>query len=212
MQNFQALHKQAGNQAFALLLLALTLLPVVAQSQSLAGVTDKECVRGDCIDGSGTLEFRTRWGKGSYVGNFANGEFDGYGRLEVPISFNAKEVYVGNFEQGLRSGRGTHWNGEGNLYIGQWKNNKRNGQGSYFFKLPEWRENQHTEFWLRENTENYTGDFVDDHFQGEGTYRWPDGQKSVGSFFANEKHGLGTFYYQTGTPRQQFWQYGDFIR
>ena len=100
----------------------------------------------------------------------------------MPISWTEKEVYVGNWERGLRVGRGTHWNGKGNLYVGQWRDNKRNGLGSYFFNLPEWRENQHSEFWLKENTENYTGEFVNDHFQGQGTYRWANGHRYEGAF------------------------------
>jgi len=34
----------------------------------------------------------------------------------------------------------------------------------------------------------------------------------VGGFFANDKHGFGTFYYETGTARKQLWEYGDFVR
>ena len=181
-------------------------------AQPLANVTAEECIRGDCIEGFGRLELTTEWGKGSYAGNFRDGEFHGSGRLEVPISFTEKEVYVGNWDMGVRSGRGTHWNGRGKLYIGQWRDDRRNGYGSYFFGLPEWRENQHSEFWLKENVENYTGEFVDDLYHGEGTFRWPGGQKFVGGFFANEKHGAGTYYYSTGVARQQYWQYGDFIR
>ena len=65
---------------------------------------------------------------------------------------------------------------------------------------------------MKENVENYSGNFVDDFYQGQGTYRWPGGQKYVGGFFANEKHGQGTYYYSTGSPRQQVWEYGDFVR
>ena len=181
--------------------------------QSLKGVTEETCLRGDCVSGEGTLELTTEFGKGRYTGGFLDGEFEGYGRLEMPISWTEKEVYVGNWERGLRAGRGTHCNGKGNLYVGQWRDNKRNGLGSYFFNLPEWRENQHSEFWLKENTENYTGEFVNDHFQGQGTYRWANGHRYEGGFFAGDKHGFGTFYYaKTGTARQQLWNYGDFVR
>ena len=179
---------------------------------ALDEVTDRQCVRGDCQQGDGTLELSTAWGKGRYVGEFKDGEFDGYGRLELPISFLDKEVYVGYWRQGERSGRGTHWNGKGNLYIGEWADDKRNGQGSYFFNLPRWEENRHTEFWLKENTENYTGQFVNDHYQGYGEYRWPDGQRYEGQFFASKKHGPGTFYYATGTRREQYWEYGKLLR
>jgi len=183
-----------------------------AVGQSLESVTAERCIRGDCIDGEGTMEFDTAFGKGRYAGGFLDGEFHGHGRLEIPVSFVAEEVYVGSWKRGAREGRGKHWNGRGNLYIGEWKNNKRHGRGSYVLNLPEWRENEHTEFWLQDNTENYTGDFVNDHYHGQGTYRWTNGRKSVGGFFASEKHGHGTFYYETGTARKQLWNYGDFVR
>ena len=181
-------------------------------AQSLKEVTEEECVYGSCGNGRGTLSLKTPWGLGEYIGDFRDEEFHGYGRLEIPISFTQRAVYAGNWVRGQREGRGTHWNGEGKLYIGEWRTNKRHGTGSYFFNIPEWKENEHTEFWLKENFENYTGDFVEDHFQGKGTYRWPDGQRYEGSFFASDKHGEGVFYYTTGTSRKQFWHYGDLLR
>jgi hypothetical protein len=181
-------------------------------AQPLANVTAKECVSGDCSDGRGRLEVATQWGKGQYFGHFKQGEFHGKGRLEVPISFTQKSIYDGEWEMGRRSGRGTHWSGDGNLYIGQWKNDRRHGQGSYFIGLPRWEENQHSEFWMKENLENYSGTFVDDLYHGQGTFRWPGGQKYQGGFFANKKHGPGTYYYSTGSARYQLWEYGDFVR
>lgn len=197
-------------QLLAGFVLSLPAASLVAQS--LAEVTAEECVFGDCTEGRGRLELTTQWGKGQYFGSFRDGEFHGKGRLEIPISFTAKAIYDGYYDMGVRSGRGTYWNGDGKLYIGQWKDDKRNGYGSYFFGLSEWRENEHSEYWMKENLENYTGNFVDDFYHGEGTYRWPGGQKYVGGFFANEKHGQGTYYYVTGSPRQQLWNYGDFVR
>ena len=101
-------------------------------AQSLKDVTEEDCVYGDCNDGRGTLQLKTPWGLGEYIGDFRNGEFHGYGRLEVPISFTQRAVYAGNWARGIREGRGTHWNGDGKLYIGEWRNNKRHGTGSYF--------------------------------------------------------------------------------
>lgn len=195
------------------LLVIFSFLSLTVSAQSLRDVTEEICVRGECVDGQGTMELSTPFGKGRYVGDFVNGEFDGYGRLEIPISWTEREIYIGYWSEGYRQGRGTHWNGKGNLYIGEWRNNKRNGQGSYFYNLPGWRENQHTEFWLKDNFENYTGEFLNDHFHGQGTYRWADGKRYIGGFFAGEKHGQGTFYYDiTSTARQQVWEYGEFIR
>ncbi|MEQ8315429.1 MAG: hypothetical protein RL839_08200 [Gammaproteobacteria bacterium] len=211
------MYRQGLSPSIRLLLgvlsVALAATSGLAGAQSLDSVTAQTCVRGDCVSGIGTMEYATPFGKGTYAGEFEEGEFHGHGRLEIPISWTQKEVYEGDWENGIRSGRGKHWNGKGNLYIGEWRANKRNGYGSYFFNLPRWEENQHTEFWLRENTENYTGEFLNDHFHGQGTYRWPEGQRYEGGFFAGEKHGPGTFYYaKTGTARQQWWNYGDFIR
>ncbi|MDA0687080.1 MAG: hypothetical protein O2948_00440, partial [Proteobacteria bacterium] len=60
-------------------------------AQSLESVSNEECVRGECVTGEGTLELTTPFGKGRYVGGFVDGEFHGYGRLEIPISWTQKE-------------------------------------------------------------------------------------------------------------------------
>ena len=142
---------------------------------------------------------------------FKDGKYHGNGKLEEMLTVTARAYYDGNWDMGIRSGRGTYWNGEGNLYIGQWRNDKREGQGSYFFGVKDWTPNKYSEFWLSENVENYTGGFQNDLYQGNGTYRWPDGQRYVGEFFANDKHGPGTFYYSTGSIRPQVWEYGELL-
>ena len=190
----------------------LLLIPVTGFGQLLKEVTAENCISGDCVDGRGTMELATQWGKGSYVGNFVDSEFHGKGRLEVPISFTNKSVYDGNWNMSVREGRGTYWNGTGDLYIGQWKGNKRNGSGSYFFNLAKWEENKNSEYWLKENTENYSGEFLNDHYHGKGVFRWDTGKRYEGNFFAGNKHGYGIFYYETGNTRQQLWDFGDFVR
>ena len=128
------------------------------------------------------------------------------------ITRSDRAYYDGNWDMGIRQGRGTYWDGQSDLYIGQWQDDMRHGRGSYFFGLENWYPNKHSEHWLRENVENYSGEFVEDLYQGEGTYRWPNGQRFEGEFFANEKHGLGVFYYPTGTWREQLWEHGRLIR
>jgi hypothetical protein len=186
--------------------------PTLAQTAPTAiAEISRACIHGDCENGSGTLEIKTQFGTNTYVGNFKEAQYHGYGKLTELISFTQRAYYDGNWEMGVKNGRGTYWNGRGDLYMGQWRNDRRHGQGSYFFGIKDWSENKYSEFWLSENTENYVGDFVNDLYQGRGTYRWPDGQKYVGEFFANDKHGPGTFYYPRGTARQQVWEYGKFL-
>ncbi len=184
----------------------------LVNGQPLPEIIDKACVYGDCENGRGTMEIETPAGTATYRGSFVKGEFHGFGRLEEPLSFTEKAIYNGNWAYGRRNGRGTYWDGKKDLYIGQWRDNKRHGRGSYFVDLMEWHENEHTEFWLSQNIENYTGEFVNDLYQGEGIYRWKNGSRFEGGFFANSKHGFGTFYYATGTARKQLWNYGDFVR
>jgi len=183
-----------------------------ATAQPLPEILSKDCVYGDCENGRGTLEIDTPTGKAIYRGSFREGEFHGFGRLEEPLSFTEKAIYEGNWANGRREGRGKYFDGKGDLYIGEWRDGLRHGRGSYFVGIGRWNENQHTEFWLSQNTENYTGEFVDDLYQGQGIYRWKNGSRYEGGFFANDRHGFGTFYYSTGTARKQLWDYGDFVR
>jgi hypothetical protein len=172
----------------------------------------RQCIYGDCRDGFGIVEIRNEWGTDRYEGGFRDGKYHGHGRFEFMASRTERGYYDGDWSMGMREGRGTHWDGKANLYIGQWRDDLRHGRGSYFFGVRDWLPNKHSEFWLSENVENYSGDFVDDLYQGKGTYRWPDGQRYVGDFFANEKHGPGTFFYPTGTRREQVWRYGRLVR
>ena len=183
-----------------------------ATAQQLTDVISTECVSGDCQQGRGVMEIIVPTGKAIYDGHFEDGEFNGHGRLTVPLNVIDETVYVGNWRNGKRDGRGKYWNGKGNLYIGQWLDDIRHGQGSYFYNLPSWKENQHSEYWLKENTENYSGGFKDDLYYGQGTYRWINGNKYVGGYFANDRHGPGVFYYKTGSSRKQLWEYGEFVR
>ncbi|MBT8147071.1 MAG: hypothetical protein KJN90_09470 [Gammaproteobacteria bacterium] len=198
----------------AALILGLSVLSIAGTSiaQPLPEILDEDCVYGDCENGRGTLEIGTPAGKAVYRGSFRDGEFHGFGRLEEPLSFTEKAIYEGNWADGKRSGRGKYYDGKGDLYIGEWLDDMRHGKGSYFVRIGRWNENQHTEFWLSQNTENYTGDFVNDLYQGQGIYRWKNGSRYEGGFFANDRHGFGTFYYSTGTARKQLWEYGDFVR
>ena len=95
--------KKRLKKFISLQLLALTSLCALLFSelaaQSLKDVTEEDCVYGDCNDGRGTLQLKTPWGLGEYIGDFRNGEFHGYGRLEVPISFTQRAVYAGNWRE-----------------------------------------------------------------------------------------------------------------
>jgi len=73
---------------------------------------------------------------------------------------------------------------DGNIYNGQWKRSKKNGEGVLHF-----------------NTQDvFTGLFNDDSMQ-EGTMKYSDGSVYQGSWKDNKKHGYGTFeFYSNKVP------------
>ena len=62
-----------------------------------------ECIKGDCVNGKGTLTFPNGY---KYEGEFKDGKLHGKGTLTFP-------------------------NGE--KYVGEWKDDKRHGKGVYTF-------------------------------------------------------------------------------
>ena len=179
---------QSKLQFLALLLLFAPLLQ--AASRDEVG-----CITGDCANGKGTLVEETERGLRTYRGDFIDGKFHGFGRLTYE---DEREHYKGRFMSGKKWGRGTLWDRNGNIYMGEWRNDRRNGSGLQAFKVQGWKEDRYTENWLKENSENYHGQFKNDVFYGEGTYRWEDGTKYVGQWAANKKHGKGYFDHGTG--------------
>ena len=179
-----------------MLQLVLLLILGAGGPGTLAAVGDElGCLTGDCQNGVGTLVARGEQGLIRYSGAFVNGIYHGFGKLE---QFDQRLTYKGNFVAGLRNGRGTQWDRDSNVYIGLWRNDRRNGQGLQAYKVQGWSEDKYTENWLATNTENYQGTFLNDNLDGQGTYRWPDGVKYTGGWAANKKHGRGYFLYPTG--------------
>jgi len=66
----------------------------------------------------------------------------------------------------------------GNKYEGEWKNNKRHGQGTLYFN----------------DGDIYVGDFRDNKRNGQGVYTWKEsGNKYVGGYKDDKKNGEGVF-------------------
>ena len=76
---------------------------------------------------------------------------------------------------------------EGRQYVGEWKDNLYNGQGTFTW----------------ENSDKYVGEYKDGKFNGQGTYtfgpnsEWA-GEKYVGQWWNNKKNGRGTYTYANG--------------
>lgn len=85
---------------------------------------------------------------------------------------------------------GTYAFENGDLYIGQFKNDSFDGQGSYTYS----------------NGQKYIGDFRDGYFEGHGTKFYFDGDIYVGEWKNDKKHGQGAYTYTNGSKYIGEWK------
>lgn len=114
--------------------------------------------------------------RGVYKGSCLNGKANGYGSSKgKPYNGHYYQLYEGYFKDGFKEGEGTQtWfkqNGdltwsETDKYVGQFKNDKQDGQGTE--TLSDGRK--------------YTGQFRDGNYYGQGTSIDRNGRKYVGQF------------------------------
>ena len=74
--------------------------------------------------------------------------------------------YIGEFKNQKANGQGTFVWDDGDKYIGEWKDGNRTGQGIYI-----WNDGS-----------KYTGDFLNGERTGKGTMNYSDGGKYTGDF------------------------------
>ena len=89
---------------------------------------------------------------------------------------------------------GTYTWADGEQYVGEWKDDKANGQGAYTFA----------------NGNKYVGENKDDKANGQGTFTFASGDKYVGMFKDDKKHGQGTYIYSDGTVEEGIWKDDEF--
>ncbi|MET0869077.1 MAG: caspase family protein [Pseudorhodoplanes sp.] len=113
--------------------------------------------------------------------------------------------YVGEFRNHKRNGQGTYTWGNGNRYVGEFVDDKIEGQGTFTFKDgaryvgPFVNEKRHGRGTYTWADRNvYVGDFVADKIEGQGTYSFANGNKYVGAFRNELRNGRGTFTWKDG--------------
>ena len=122
-----------------------------------------------------------------YVGEFHKNVRHGIGNLRT----SQKSVVGGLWIDGqLVSGLATY-NFSGDIYNGQIRRNRKQGDGIFCF----------AETGLR-----YEGEFLDDYFWGRGRLIWPNGDQYFGTFYRGRRIGCGLLILATGERFRQFWQ------
>lgn len=122
-------------------------------------------------------------------------------------SFKAEtgHIYDGIFKNGDMPNGISMYPG-GAKYVGEFKNYKPHGYGTFIWKnkdkyVGEWKEGKShgngTKIW--KDGRKYFGTFENDKMEGKGSMFYPNGNKYVGEFVNNKRHGEGTYYYSDGT-------------
>ncbi|MDA9565333.1 caspase family protein [Alphaproteobacteria bacterium] len=93
-----------------------------------------------------------------------------------------KEKYIGEWKNNKRNGQGINSWINGDKYIGEYVDNIREGQGTVIFG----------------NGNKYVGRLKDNLFNGQGKFNWANGNKYEGEWKNGKQHGQGTFTFPDG--------------
>jgi len=115
--------------------------------------------------------------EGVYKGEFKNDLFDGNGEYTTK-----DDTYKGNFSKGAVTGKGTSIRRDGQVYIGEWLDGKRHGQGVFKNKKGD----------------TFSGIYHMNALQ-YGTWKFANGDSYEGTFANDKKDGFGTLKLTSGT-------------
>jgi predicted aspartyl protease len=88
----------------------------------------------------------------------------------------------------------------GDKYVGGWRDDKQNGQGTYTYGPGEW------------SGDKFVGEFKDGKRNGQGTYASANGDKFVGEYKDDAANGQGTKTTADGSIKQSgIWKDGKFV-
>jgi len=127
------------------------------------------------------------------------------------------DKYVGEWRDDKFNGQGTLTFPNGEKYVGEFKDNKYNGQGTLTFPngekyVGEWRDEKKNGQGTHTwpDGEKYVGEWKDNKYNGQGTFTFPSGEKYVGEFKDNKYNGQGTLTFANGTVWEGIWKDDEF--
>jgi hypothetical protein len=117
--------------------------------------------------------------------------------------------YIGEWKDGKKNGQGTLTITGGDKYVGEFKDDKLHGQGTYTFAkggnyVGEFKDDKRKQGTLTlPSGDKYVGEFKDNKLHGQGTFSYADGTKYIGEWKDGKKNGQGTFYNANGSITDQ---------
>ena len=129
------------------------------------------------------------------------------------LTFADGTKYVGEFKDNKSNGQGTLTFANGDKYVGEFKDYKSNGQGAFTWAngakyVGEWRDNKRIGQGTLTfaNGNKYVGEFKDNKYNGQGTLTFADGGKYDGEFKDHKSNGQGTATFADGTKYVGEWR------
>ena len=125
--------------------------------------------------------------------------------------------YIGEIKDEKPHGEGTYTNIHALTYKGQWENGKRHGTGTFtghdYEYTGKWKDGKkHGEGSLTFSSgEKYVGNFENDMRHGEGTSTLQNGDIYIGDFANDLRHGKGTFIRTNSGKKDGFWKHGIYV-
>jgi len=120
-------------------------------------------------------------------------------------TFEGGQKYIGEWKDDKTNGQGIRTYPSGNKYVGEYKDGKKHGQGTATFAsgnkyVGEYKDGKKTGqgTYTYANGDKYVGEWKDDKRNGQGTYTFADGDKYVGEWKDGNSHGRGTYTYPDG--------------
>lgn len=98
------------------------------------------------------------------------------------IHYASGNYYVGEIKDGKRHGKGTFYFSNGFKYEGEFKNGVIEGQGTFYY----------------DDGNIYNGEFVNNIRQGKGTMNYSNGDKYEGNWLEGKKSGKGIYTFANG--------------
>ena len=147
------------------------------------------------------------------MGQWRNNQFTGWGR---EINRNG-EIYEGKFVNGNLSGKGMYTNGKV-YYVGEFRNKKMVGYGEIFTEeyhyygqlwnnIPNGKGKIHI---YKEGT--YEGDFENGDIDGNGVFKWNNGNYYFGEMKKGKMNGKGKLVHRNGFVENGYFRDGNFIK
>ena len=121
--------------------------------------------------------------------------------------------YTGYFQNDKQNIRGKMEHVDGDVYEGDWVDNKANGKGQFIHNgiiyNGFWKDDKQNGTGIEklEDIYTYEGDFVNGKKEGKGKYIWSDGSSYEGDFKDNGFNGKGIFIWKNGRTYEGDWEY-----